>query len=347
MALGHDAAGVEGAGCADAATAAMQSVMGHRLALVALTLATALAAVAGALATTSACATTTPESLATARRERLEQFSAALAQAGLSVPLPPRLCEEPTTRETAAFDEDIGCVAAPPGARESDVVTVYARAVVARRVPDAEGRADELARAFLEGDPAFTALAVAIESEFDARRAALARAPKARASAKARAKHRPGVPVGDAGPRADGGPARGPPVSRAVSDDVDGRDAGVDIDAGPAALTVRERLIGTWATTKPSAIVHIHALCIDGGWRVTFEATNDVGRMVVGDLAPIHGSWEVTDGDPPGITLTAADGEKQQGTVAKLSDDVAELAIEGDDPEVIGLARRSKSAVCD
>lgn len=303
-----------------------------------------VAAVLGGLAGGLSCATT-PAAASLAQRARLEELSAALAQAGLSVPLPPRICEEPIAPDAVRFDDEVGCVSAPPGAKETDVVTVYARAIVARRLPDApEARADALARAFLEGDPAFPALAAAIEAEFDARRLARAKAPKPRAKPKARPRPKDAVVV-DAGTSADGGPARGPPV--VIEDEGEDEDIDDDVDAGPRPRTVRERLIGTWVTTKPGPIVQVHSLCGSGDWAVRFEATNEAGRMVVGELEPIRGTWEVVDGDPPRITLTAGDGETQEGTVATLREDVAVFAIEGDDPERIRLSRRSKTASCD
>ena len=141
-----------------------------------------------ALTCVTACATATPQASALVQQKRLAGFSSALAQAGLSVPLPPRICQEPPPHGAAraTFDDDIGCVAASEGAQDSDVVIAYARAIVARRLLGPAGatdaRADALAHAFLAGDPALATLAAAIELDFDAYKEAQAagRAPPAR-----------------------------------------------------------------------------------------------------------------------------------------------------------------------
>lgn len=297
----------------------------------------------------TACAAPTATSKTRAQRERLEEFSAALAQAGMSVPLPPRICEDSPARlpvvegtrgvAVVSFNDEIACVDAPADARLEDIVTTYARALVFLRIPGAtDERADALARAFLRGDPALAPMAAAIEGEFDARR--LARKVPPQGGKPTPRRPNKGGPNVDA--RAlDGGVASVDSMPIMVEAEVD---AGV-LD-GTLPSTIYEQLIGTWATTKPGPFVDLYALCADGAWMLRYEASNDIGRRALGDLEPRHGTWEAVDGDPPTITLIDGDAEKQQGTIPSLTDEAVEIAFDGED-EVMKLIRRSKAAVCD
>lgn len=169
----------------------------------------------------AACVTAarSPEEVAAERRRRLADemgaFSGALARAGMSVPLPARVCAEPSA--PPRWDEEIGCLDVAPGTEARVALTLYARAIVHERLPDAPpARADALVEAYLRDDPSFVTLAETIEAELDARRAA-----KARAGGTRKAK-RAAPPVGpDAGVIPDGGPV-----------DVDGGGAA---DGGAAA----------------------------------------------------------------------------------------------------------------
>lgn len=310
----------------------------------------------------SGCATSTQPSHAEVTRIRLEQFSSSLAHAGMSVPVPPRVCDEPLRGDAVTFDDDVGCVSVPDNAPVDDAVRIYARAIVQRRVPGApEMRADLLVDAWRNDDPAFASMASSIESEFDARRAALksrkaggagGRADKALA-AKARARPDKKRDVVDAGV------ARAP-SSRARTergDHVDARDGGVElglidlVDAGPRKRTVKERIIGTWVMVKDGAsVTAVHALCASGAWVVRYEASSDVGRSIAGEVPPMRGTWEVTepsgddDDEDPVLTLILNDGERQEGPITELSEDSAEVTLDG---EQLSFRRRSKSANCD
>jgi hypothetical protein len=302
------------------------------------------AVAAGVALTWTACATSQP-SHAQVTRERLEQFSSALAHAGMSVPVPPRVCDEPVRSDAVMFDDDVGCVSVPEGAATDDAVRIYARAIVARRVPEApEMRADLLVDAWRNDDPQFASMATSIESDFDARRAASKVKPKkpppirdAKASGSARA--RPTRDVVDAG----SAPLDGGAPVRAASERRE-RDV---VDAGPAAtdagtLTTRERIVGTWTARNEGAnVVVVYALCGSGDLVVRYEATGE--RTHLFDVEPVRGTWEVTEGEPPTFTLIIA-GERQEGPINKLTDDAAEVTF---DDETIALTRRSKSANCE
>lgn len=257
----------------------------------------------------------------------------------MSVPVPPRVCEEPVRSDAVMFDDDVGCVSVPDGAATDDAVRIYARAIVGRRVPEApEVRADLLVDAWRNEDPAFASMASSIESEFDARQASLKSRPKKAAAkeAKPSGKGRP-RPVVDAGPA----PLDGGTVARAPSERGDVVDAGADVvDAG--APTTRDRLIGTWLARNEGAnVVVVYSLCASGDLVVRYEATGE--RTHLFDVEPVRGTWEVTDGEPPMFALLIA-GERQEGPINKLSEDAAEVTFDGDN---IALTRRSKSANCE
>jgi hypothetical protein len=216
------------------------------------------------------------------------------------------------------FDDDIGCVAAPADARPDDVVTPYARAIVSRRFPGApDERADALARAFVSGDPSLKAMAVAIERELDATRVARSKIgePKAR-------------------------------QEKRLAPDIE-LDGGVLENDSGGPSSIREQLVGTWATSNAEDIVDVHTWCADGGWALRYESTSDIGRMAVADLDSMRGTWEVVDGDPPTITLTQDDGEQQEGALTSLTEEAIEVAFEGDLDDATKLTRRSKTAVCE
>lgn len=313
------------------------------------------AAIVALVTTWGACATSTAgPTHAELTREKLELFSSALAHAGLSVPVPPRVCDEPLRDDAVLFDDDVGCVSVPDGAPSDDAVRIYARAIVARRVPDApEMRADLLVDAWRNDDPAFATMASSIESEFDARRAAMKSPPKKPPVKDAKApsggaRPRPKRDVVDAGPP----PLAGGPVARAPSERGERgerreratADAGVDdvdVDAG-APKTVRERVIGTWLARNEGAnVVVVYSLCGSGDVVIRYEATGE--RTHLFDVEPMRGTWEVTEGDPPTFALLVA-GERQEGPITSLSDDAAEVTLDG---EPIELTRRSKSANCE
>jgi hypothetical protein len=101
----------------------------------------------------SACATPMPAHVAA--RVELERFSSSLARVGMSVGVPPRICDEPGP---LSFDDDVGCVQV--SAEGDDAVRVYA---------------------YRAGDEALlSTLALAVEAEFDALRKSKAGAKDAR-----------------------------------------------------------------------------------------------------------------------------------------------------------------------
>jgi hypothetical protein len=256
----------------------------------------------------------------------LETFSSELARAGMSVPLPPRFCDD-------VDDPDVACVRR--GDDDAATVRAYARLLVKRRLPDApEARADALADAWLTGDPRFAALAQEIEHDFDARRQ---RAPK-KADAKPKAKPKPAEPspskpAAAAGATADKAPKKDAPATAPPAE------AGAAEAAPP---TLAERLVGTWAASL-GGITNVYTLCADGGLSIRSEASDPMFAELAGDLPATTGRWRAVDGDTPKVILTFG-GEDHELTIAALSDDA--LTVDWNEGETVKLERRSRSATC-
>lgn len=187
-----------------------------------------------ALVLLASCVTATRNGEPSASQARLAEemsaFSGALARAGMSVPLPPRICAEPSA--PPRWDEEIGCLDVEPG--DSDVrraLTLYARAIVKERLPEAPpARAEALVDAYLKNDSSFPTLALQIERELDERRAR-----KARPSRRERPK-RASPDTVDAGVVLDGGPAPdgGEPADAGEPSIDDGPDGGSDVEGTDA-----------------------------------------------------------------------------------------------------------------
>lgn len=146
----------------------------------------------------------------------------------MSVPLPPRICEEPARECTPRVDEEIGCIEISPGCppERAVLLSTYARAIVARRLPaDASARADELVAAWQQNSESFSLLAAKLEHDFDSRRTATTR-PTVPARLHSPA---PSSEVSSAGPGADVGPGASPSGSATVP----APDAG--LPAGPSS----------------------------------------------------------------------------------------------------------------
>lgn len=290
----------------------------------------------------TACATPSPSEQQAAARDAMAGFSSSLAQAGMSVALPPRVCEEPAG--APRWDDDVGCL-------DGDItdpkvaLTVYARALVRERlggkpVPRAEQRGEELADAYLRRDLRFASLALAIERDFDAKRAgdkgaakkASAKKPavddKGGADAKKAAKLEPSEPAADAGPAAEAEPLV---------------DAGVVGDAG-VVVTLRDRLVGTWVVEMPGPVLNVYQLCADGSASVKPESSVAAIAELVGDMPATRGTWEVTEGDPAKIAFVWSGGERLEGEITALS---AESVTVDYGDEVVTAARRSASASCE
>ncbi|OGQ10898.1 MAG: hypothetical protein A2138_01335 [Deltaproteobacteria bacterium RBG_16_71_12] len=291
----------------------------------------------------ASCATPSPREQHEATRQALAAFSSSLAQVGMSVPLPPRVCEEP--RGAPRWDDDVGCLDGDLGDPKV-ALEVYARALVRERLggkPEqrAAARAAELADAYLRHDERFASLAVAIERDFDARRAADKGAPKKpapkkpagvddkdHAAAKPDGKHDASTPMSDAGP--------------AIEPEAP-TDAGVPGDAG-VVLTVRDRLVGTWVVEMPGPVQNVYHLCADGRARVKPESSVAAIAELIGEMPATRGTWEVTEGEPPKIAFVWAEGERLEGEITSLS--AESVTIDYGD-ETVTAARRSASATCE
>jgi hypothetical protein len=200
-------------------------------------------------------------------------------------------------------------------------------------------RADALVHAYLAHDDAKLALvATGVERDFDEARAQ----KKPSAGAKVahvdapheHAQHPDAGPVVDAG--ASAREEREGAGERAASK------AHELVDGGPAPLTLKDRLVGTWVY-EGGVVRNIYALCDDGAYAVRFEIVDDSLGISRGDLPEVNGKWEVVDGDPPQIHFTAA-GETMDAPVGTLSDDAMEITIDGED---LKLSRRAKTATCE
>ncbi|MCC7072344.1 MAG: hypothetical protein IT383_13530 [Deltaproteobacteria bacterium] len=267
----------------------------------------------------TACATPSPEAQRRAEAEELARFSSALAHAGMSVPLPPRRCEEPTG--ALRWNDEVGCLDGSVDDGGTSVV-IYARALVRERLgstPEARAneRGHELADAYLRKDERFASLALAVERDFDGKRAGVkpdAKAPVAKkpalvvdkVRAPAKKDERPDAAPTDAGPP----PAEEPSVDVATV---------VDGGAGPS---LRERLIGIWVDeTGPGRMVHVFHLCADGNARVKPESSDAAIAELIGDIPATLGTWELIEGEAPKVRFTWAGGEPVEGEVRSLSDD--------------------------
>lgn len=294
----------------------------------------------GALLVT-ACATPSPDARRDAEAEELARFSSALAHAGMSVPLPPRRCEEP--RGALRWDDEVGCLDGVVDDRRAALAS-YARALVRERVgskPAARAveRGDELVDAFLHDDARFASLALALERDFDARRAGAAATAKAPAAKKAVAVEDKAAVVaaadeGRAPPASDAGPAA------AVEPVVD---AGVALDAG-VVLSVRDRLVGTWVVELPGPVLNVYHLCADGRASVKPESSVAAIAELIADMPATSGTWEVSDAEPPTIKFTWSGGEPLEGQIRSLS--AESVTIDYGD-ETVTATRRSTSASCE
>lgn len=303
------------------------------------------------VAALASCATTGAHDPHAATREALTSFSAALAQAGMSVPLPPRLCEEASG--APRWDDEVGCV---DGERldARAALEVYGAALVQARLPEAATeRSRVLVQAWLDHDARFAELALAVERDFDARRAA-----KGAAGAKARADRGHGsdgakradkgaapkaaaVGAGPVDARADAGPDAGP-EGKALAD-APAADA-APLGDGGVALSVHERLVGVWAVVMEGPIKNVYALCADGRATMHPETSDAALAELLDDMPEAKGSWEVlTEGPPPRVAFTWAD-ERYEGEVTQLT---AERVTFDYGDETVSAERRSSTASCD
>lgn len=292
------------------------------------------------------CATPTALERQTATRDALDAFSAALAQAGMSVPLPPRACEEAAGEPR--WDDEVGCVDGVGDARAS--LVVYARALLAERLKDAPAaRAEELVAAYLSKDERFVELARAVERDFDARRTASAK-PKKPADAPALKKD--GTSKDGAkkdGAKKDGADARVAEGTAPPADAGAERGSGVDVDAGAleadagVVLTVHDRLIGTWVVATDSPVSNVYALCADGRATMHPETSDAALAELLDDMPPAKGSWEVTEGPPPKVAFTWG-SDRYEGEITALSSESVTIDY---GEETVTATRRSASASCE
>lgn len=296
------------------------------------------------------CATPTALERQAATREALDAFSAALAQAGMSVPLPARACEEPAGEPR--WDDEVGCVDGVGDERAS--LGVYARALLAERLQDAPAaRAEELVAAYLAKDERFAELARAVERDFDARRLAAA-TPKGRAAPGGDDKAKSKKPADSSAPKNDGSSKEGAGKDGAKKD-VPPTDAGtergpaVDVDAGAldadagVLMTVRDRLIGTWVVATDSPVSNVYALCADGRATMHPETSDATLAELLDDMPPAKGSWEVTEGPPAKVAFTWG-SDRYEGEITALSSESVTIDY---GEETVTAARRSASASCD
>jgi hypothetical protein len=325
--------------------------------------------VALALVVLSACATPSKTAGALDVQARatkaLEKFADALAQDGFSVALPPRVCIAgiDDVRIVGSCEwswrDDVGCLVAPWGLRgdsagsagvcecfedcedEASMLQAYARALVRARFPSADSKADALVASYLvHDDGKLAATARGIENEFDALRL---KKPKSDRIARHEPSRRPEgegtarAPVSEA---VDAGPAS----ERSTARREEPHNAGAleAADAGPGALSTRDKLVGTW-TYDGGPIRNIYAMCADGKYEVTFEVVDSSFDFALEDLPTVHGTWVFVDGDPPKITFSAM-GETMDAPLIKIDDDDIDVTL---DNENLHLTRRSKSASCE
>lgn len=303
------------------------------------------------LAGLASCATPGASDPHAATREALSSFSTALAQAGMSVPLPPRICEEPSG--PPRFDDEVGCVDGA-GLDARAALEVYGAALVRKRLPSAPAdRSRALVHAWLNNEPRFAELALAVERDFDARRvakapaSALARAERGRAGEGGKradkgagpegAGPKPAEALADAGP--DAGSASGSPAEPATA----AREGAPAGDAG-VVLSVRERLVGVWAVVMEGPIKNVYALCADGRATMHPETSDSALAELLDDMPEAKGSWElVSEGPPPRVAFTWAD-ERYEGEITQLT--AERVTIDYGD-ETVTAERRSSSASCD
>jgi hypothetical protein len=271
----------------------------------------------------------------------------------MSVPLPARVCEETARAGVAQWLDDPGCVAL--GARragaDTDALDAYARAIVALRRPDAgdddaRERANALVAAYRRDDPRLTQLALEVERAFDERRARDASDAAKRGGARRPA--RPARPrgerdtdagvVGAADAGVDAGAAAGWPDGEAPDG---GPDEGGD--GGPAAPTLKDRIVGTWVTTRDGPMRNVYALCADGRSLTTYEAVDAKFAEFLDDLPAVRGEWRAIDGEPPKIVFSSG-GDSYEATITSLTADAMSVDY---GEETMTLARRSTSASCD
>lgn len=279
------------------------------------------------------CATPTVSEQQAATRETLAAFSTALARAGMSVPLAPRVCDEPTG--APRWDDEVGCLDGL-GGDVRDALRVYARAVVRTRLGDrAEPRADALVDAYLAHDDLLVSLALAVERDFDATRVAKKEAPKKPAPKKRPSdESRIGTP--------DAGPVSSPSDAGQVVELVVAEDAGAPGDAG-VVRSVHDRLVGTWVVATSGPVVNVYVLCADGRATVKSETSDASLAEMIDDLPASTGSWEVTQEEPPKIAFTWG-SERYQGEITALSADSVTIDY---GEETVTAERRSTGASCE
>ncbi|MCC7108160.1 MAG: hypothetical protein IT382_02635 [Deltaproteobacteria bacterium] len=299
------------------------------------------------------CATPGANDPHAATREALSSFSAALAHAGMSVPLPPRICEEPSG--PPRWDDEVGCVDGE-GLDARAALEVYGAALVDARLPRAPAeRSRALVQAWLGNDARFAELALAVERDFDARRAAkapasaLARAERGRAGEGGKKADKGAGPEG-AGPSpkpaealADAGPDAGSASGSAAEPAPAAREGAPAGDAG-VVLSVRERLVGVWAVVMEGPIKNVYALCADGRATMHPETSDSALAELLDDMPEAKGSWEVvSEGPPPRVAFTWAD-ERYEGEITELT--AERVTIDYGD-ETVTAERRSSTASCD
>jgi hypothetical protein len=290
----------------------------------------------------ASCATpATREERAASLSTSMEELADALARAGMSVPLPARVCEEAT--EPPSWDEDIGCLAMA-GDDVELALRLYARAMIRERLPDApSSRADALVDAYLAHDDAFAALAASVEKDFDERRMRAPKKPKVDTPKVDKPKDDKAKDdkAKDDKPKDEGSKDGGSKDEGAK--DEGAKDEGSKIEpARPDASTVdpslppplSQRVVGTWAFTSGSADV-VWSVCSDGT-TMTKMADDDSGLTW-------KGRWSVEDGTPPKMRFSG-EGETWETTIESITDDELVLGYAG---ESTTYKRRSKTAVCE
>src|SRR5439155_17156407 len=126
---------------------------------------------------------------------------------------------------------------------------------------------------------------------------------------------------------ADAGPAAAAPTHE-HHDEPPTHGEHADVDAGPAAPSLHDRLVGTWSYDE-GPIKNVYALCDDGAYAVHFEAGDPTMASLLDDLPVVHGKWEAVDGASPKISFSAL-GDTMEAPIGLLTDDALDITLDSE-----------------